>query len=79
MTPTERNDEIIKTVERIHQQYRQHGSNVPKQTKTALRITAEWQTEVKKSGRRVRVEVPVGTKRKEKIDLVDDERQIARL
>ncbi|MFA5375521.1 MAG: hypothetical protein WC455_07190 [Dehalococcoidia bacterium] len=61
--------DIIGTLREIHHKYRLKNSDVSGHTKSAQRITKEWQKSIE--GDLIRVEVVVSTSNHEKIDAVD--------
>lgn len=59
---------IIRTLRKIHRNYRLTKGTISEHTKSARRITKAWQAAVK--SKRILVEVLVSPKNKEKIDVV---------
>lgn len=66
---------VIATLEPIHRKYRLKIGNVSEHTKSAQRITKDWQYALSKLG--FLTEVSVSQTNKEKIDVVDKKKRIA--
>lgn len=70
-------DPILESVARIHSRLWRQSSDVSAQTKSAQRVTKEWQQDVgakpkiDRSRKGVESEAPIGNGRGEKIDVVD--------
>jgi hypothetical protein len=65
-------DTITRIAQTVHRKLWRHSSDVSKQTKSAQRVTKEWQLKtLKKFGDRVEREWPVSEDMNERIDLVD--------
>ena len=60
---------IVDSIKGIHPQHRLGNSDVSGHTKSAQKITIEWQKAVQNES--VKAEFPVSPKNKEKIDIVD--------
>ena len=66
---------IIETLRNIHQKYRLKDADVSSHTKSAQRITKEWQAKVCKG--LIKSEVSVSPENNEKIDVVDLKDKVA--
>lgn len=66
---------ILKSLRRIHKKYRLLDGDVSSHTKSAQRITSEWQEEVCKGY--VVAEVKVSPENNERIDIVDHSTNVA--
>jgi hypothetical protein len=67
---------IIEKLKKIHKTHRRRKGGISEHTKSAQKITKEWQEAIK-SNDVFFVEVPVSPKNKEKIDVVDKSKKIA--